>query len=298
MPTINLRQRDLDTLRLLSWTQASAALILKANDTFRLTEHEEPYHDERRVRERLQVLERAGLARAAPIAMPTGGLANWYRLTVEGYRAVYGTEQPLPPTAFFGPIKVSRQEHTMRLADTIIHTLVASHRHGIRIAEYRRENELEITGVGPVQYPDSFFRFHRSGREFNVMLELDNGTEPLDSHEPHSIRKKILTYEAHQDHALAWWLTQPKPRPANARFRVAFLTRSAERAENIASLAHDLAPNKDRLLCYAVTLGDYLSEPDALRSPVFLDHFGRWQALVNTHPSSTFSRTPVRLAPV
>lgn len=296
MGTINLKQRDRHTLRLLSWTQATAALILKASDTFVLSEQEEAYRDERRVRERMQMLGQAGLARAAPVAVPTGGIANWYRLTVEGFRAVYGPQSPLPPKTFFDPIKVSRQEHTVRLAELIVHTLVVSHRHRIQIAEYRRENELKIAGGSRVLYPDSFFRFRRSGRQFNVMFELDNGTEPLDSHEPHAIREKIRTYEAHQDRVLGWWIAQRRPRQVNPRFRVVFLTRTAERAENILSLAFDLARNRDRLLCYATALDDYLSDCDVLRRDVLLDHHGQWQSLVNTHPSSRSSKAPVRLA--
>jgi len=296
MVAINLKQRDRQTLRLLSWTQATAALIVKASDTFVLPEQDEPYRDERRVRERLQMLARARLVRSAPVAMPTGGVANWYRLTAEGFRAVYGPETPLPPKTFFERIRISRQEHTVRLAELIVHTIVASHRYRTQIAEYRRENELKIFGGSRVQYPDSFFRFRRSGRQFNVMFELDNSTEPLDSEEPHAIRQKIRTYEAHQDRVLGWWIAQGRPRQVNPRFRVAFLTRTADRTENILSLASDLARNKDRLLCYAMTLDDYLSGFDVLVRSVFLDHRGRWQSLVNTHPSSRSSKTPVRLA--
>jgi hypothetical protein len=34
-----------------------------------------------------------------------------------------------------------------------------------------------------------------------------------------------------------------------------------------------------------------------LREPLFLDHTGTWQALVNIHPSSAFAKPPVRLRP-
>ena len=53
MTPISLKHRDRLTLRLLSWTQANARLILKASETFEIPETEQHYRDERRVRERL-----------------------------------------------------------------------------------------------------------------------------------------------------------------------------------------------------------------------------------------------------
>lgn len=296
MPAISLRTRDIETLRMLSRTQATAALILKAGESFELPEDEEPYRDQRRVRERLQKLATAGLVRSAPIGMPSGSVANWYRLAVDGFRTVCGASFPLPPKTFFDPIRISRQEHTMRLAEFIVHTLVAARRERVQLVEFRRENELKITGGPRVQYPDAYLRLAAAGRQFNLMVELDNGTEPLDSPEPHSIRHKIATYEAHQDQVLAWWAGQGSPRRLSPRFRVLFVTRSAERAEHIVALARELTQNSDRLLCYAVCFDDYLAEPDALRRPMCLDHHGRWQMLVNTHPSSCPTRAAVRLA--
>ena len=60
-------------------------------------------------------------------------------------------------------------------------------------------------------------------------------------------------------------------------------------------LASQLARNADRRLCYAVTLDGYLAEEEPITEPVFLDHKGEWQALVNLHPTSPFPRPPVRL---
>jgi hypothetical protein len=295
MVTIHVKQRDRETLSLLSWTQASARLILKTSEAFELPETEEPFRDERRVRERMQVLVRAGLLRFAPIAAASGGVENWYRLTMEGFRTVHDIG-PLPVKTLFEPIRVSRQEHTTRLAELIAQTVVDCHRQRTKIEEFRRENELEITGGSRVQYPDCFFRLARSGRQFNFMFELDNGTEPVDSSQPHSIREKILTYEAHQDYVLRLFASQSKG--ANPRFRVVFLTRTAERAENILALAAQLAANRDRLLCYAAPLDDYVAEADVLQRDIFLDHHGNWQRLVNLHPTSCIQRTPVRLTTV
>jgi hypothetical protein len=105
MTPISLKHRDHLTLRLLSWTQASAQLILKASQTFELPDSEPHYRDERRVRERMQALSRAGLVRSAPVAGSERGVVNWYRLTTEGFRTVYG-DKPLPVKSFFEPIRL------------------------------------------------------------------------------------------------------------------------------------------------------------------------------------------------
>ena len=93
-----------------------------------------------------------------------------------------------------------------------------------------------------------------------------------------------------------WWKGNGRPRRVNPRFRAVFLTKTAERAEHIAALAAAVARNRDRLVCYSATQDAFLSDPDALRSPIFIDHQGRWQSLVNLHPSSRTMRTPIRLA--
>jgi len=86
-------------------------------------------------------------------------------------------------------------------------------------------------------------------------------------------------------------------REARPYFRVVFVTTGIERARHILGLALGCARNRDRRLCYAATLDEYLAETDALRFPLFLDHLGRWQALVNLHPSARFERSAVRINP-
>jgi hypothetical protein len=51
-------------------------------------------------------------------------------------------------------------------------------------------------------------------------------------------------------------------------------------------------------ICYGATQDAFLAEPDALRAPIFLDHHGHWQALVNIHPTAAFTKPPVRLQPM
>ena len=79
--------------------------------------------------------------------------------------------------------------------------------------------------------------------------------------------------------------------------RVVFLTRSVERAYHILSLAAATTRNRTRRLVYAATHESFVTEPQPLHAPMFLDHFGAWQALVDLHPTAAFRKAPVRLTP-
>jgi hypothetical protein len=143
--------------------------------------------------------------------------------------------------------------------------------------------------------PDCHFQFGCGGRIFNVLYEVDNATEPLDSQREHSIRSKVRGYECYQDWVLRSWQQHGRvgPRPV---FRVVFLTKGIQRVYHILALARDCARNPLRRLCYAATQEEYLSNPLAVTSPLFIDHDGDWQSLVNLHPTSRFLREPVRIS--
>jgi hypothetical protein len=133
------------------------------------------------------------------------------------------------------------------------------------------------------------------GRHFNFFLELDNGTEPVRSQQQRqSIERKIRFYERLQDAALAEWGRSNRARP-QPPYRVPFFTRSTERMQHILLAARMLAPNPDRRVCLGVSIGEYLAEPNALRSPLALDHHGRWQGIVNEMYASQYTREPIRL---
>ena len=71
---VSLSPRDLSLLRLLSWTPATTAQLLRASDAFEGGR----FLDERRLRERLQALGEEGIVRAWSAAHAGGGLQKYY----------------------------------------------------------------------------------------------------------------------------------------------------------------------------------------------------------------------------
>ena len=287
---VALSPRDLAILRLLDLTPATAVQLRKASITF----GDEPFKDERRVRERLQTLGDTGLVRSFPAAIPGGGAMSYYRLTNEGYRVAIPETAEEPPRSSLNEIAPSRLRHAMATADAIVHTLVACHERGVRVQRTLGDGRLTLSIGEHRQQPDFHIQLAFAGRTFNLVFEIDNATEPLDSYREQSIRTKILGYETYQDWVLHSWKLAGShgPRPS---FRVVFLTTGAGRANHILWLAHDLARNKDRRLVFATTQDAYLGEPNAMMAPVLNDHHGTWQSLVDPHPTSPFLRQPIRL---
>ncbi len=280
--------RDESLLRLLTRTPLTKHLILKANPLF-----ESSFADERRVRERLQALQAAGLVRAFTTGA-VGSLLHYYKLTPDGFSTIAVDPSKLPSRSFFTEIAMSRFQHTLAVAEVVVHTLVAAHDFRIGVDNFHRENELVIQSGEQRQSPDCHFLFVSSGRRFHALFEIDNSTESVDSFSHQSIKNKLLGYDGYQDALLAGWASSGRKfqRPA---FRVVFLTRTQDRADHILSLASALIRNKDRRLFYAATQDAFLSERDALRQPLFLDHSGAWQSLVNLHPTAPILRAPARL---
>jgi hypothetical protein len=288
-----LSKRDLALLGLLEMTPATAVQIRTASVTF----DEEPFRDDRRVRERLQALSDAGFVQSWPAAVSGGGLMHYHRLTANGYRTIHPNRSDSPPRTIVSEIAPSRFNHAMATADVIVHTLVAAHASRVRTAQFHGDGSIVLAAGEHRQQPDCHFQFEHSGRIFNVLFEIDNATEPLDSPRESSIRTKLLGYEAYQDWVLQAWKehgSSPTTRPG---FRVVFLTKGNERARHILWLARQCARNPERRLCYATTQEIYLSESQAVTAPILNDHYGSWQSLVNLHPTSQFLREPIRLSP-
>jgi len=166
----------------------------------------------------------------------------------------------------------------------------------VQILKYHGDGQLTLEVGEYRQQPDCHFQLGRGGGVFNVLFEIDNATEPLDSLREQSIRTKLLGYETYQDWVLRGWREggRREPRPA---FRVVSLTRGMNRANHMLWLARPCARNPDRRLVYAATQDADLGDPRAATEPLLNDHHGGWQSLCDLHPSAPFVREPVRLSP-
>ncbi len=198
------------------------------------------------------------------------------------------------PRTSLNEIAPSRLRHAIITAEVITHTLVACHESGVQVLKTTGDGRLTLSIGEHRQQPDFHAQLAFAERLFNLVFEIDNATEPLDSQREQSIRTKILGYETYQDWVLHSWRESGGlgPRPS---FRVVFLTTGSQRANHILWLAHDLARNPDRRLVYASTQDAYFGDPQAVSQPLFNDHHGHWQALVDPQPTSRFHREPVRL---
>jgi hypothetical protein len=287
---VSLSPRDLAMLRLLGWTPATTSLLQLASVAF----DGGSFTDERRLRERLQALQEAAFVRSWSTAHAGGGLQKYFKLTPLGFELIYGTEAEKPARAFFAEVSPSLFEHTFRLAEVIVHTFLACHTKQVTILSFIRENELTFTAGQETVQPDGFFRLATGGRNFHLAIEIDNSTESLESPAANSVRRKLITYHAYQELVLSQWLAGGKSWE-KPRFRVVFLTPSVERAYHILALAAEITSNFRRRLVYAAMLADFITETAPLHAPIFLDHHGLWQSLIDLHPTAAYHKTSVRL---
>ena len=288
---VAISKRDSALLAFLDLTPATAAQIRKVSVTF----GDEVFRDERRVRERLQSLGDAGLVKSFPAAIPGGGSMSYYRLTMEGHRAAFPDTTEPPSRATLTEIAPSRLKHSMACADVIVHTFVACHEQRVEVMRSLGDGRLTLAIGEYRQQLDIHVQLRQSDMTFNLVFEVDNATEPLDSRREQSLRTKILGYESYQNWVLQLWKDSAREGPKPC-FRVVFLTIGPERANHILWLARDLARDRKRRLVYAATQDIYLAEPKAVTHPIFNDHHGQWQSLVNLNPTSQVFREPLRLS--
>lgn len=265
VPRTVLTERDLEILAALDRSPLTIEQLLKVSRAF-----PEPFASESRVRGRLQALRQAGWVRRWQYAtVSRGGAPDYYKLTLAGYRLLYGPEfEPLTKRAF-AEVGLAHQHHTRSLADFIVHTVVCSHARGLPVVDFCRENTLQLKIGEEYLFPDCAFRIRLPDQQFNFVVELDNGTERVRSQkDTDSWERKIRLYEAYQDQAAS-------------RFRLLIVsTRSRARAEYIRHTAASLTRHPDRRLFLSVHLDDYIAETDAVCRPCFTDHRGIAAAMI------------------
>ncbi len=277
--------RDLEVFAALDRSPLTAQQLLKLSHSFCL-----PFTTERRVRERLQQLERQHWLTSWLYATASrGGSPSYWKLTRDGYRVLHGTDAVLPKRRYFEEIAIGHHHHTKCLADFLVQTFVDAHRLGIKVRYFARENSVRMEAAGSVLYPDCAFQlFTPSDRAFNFVVELDNGTERIRSpQDVESIERKIRGYDLHQSST---------PSFDHGRFVVLFVTtRSPDRLTHILQAASRIMRNPRRTLFLGVTLSDFLNHNAPLTAPLFLSPTDRQQSLVPEDSACRRASTPGQL---
>jgi len=278
-PHVLLTPRDLEIFAALERTPLTAVQLLKLSAVFA-----QPFTFEKKVRARMLVLAAAGRVRRWRYAVAGCGAPNYYTLSRLGYRLVNDALTPAPAKRSFAEVGIAHQQHTYALAEFVVHLLVASHRAGVRVTGFCRENTVRLTVGQESVYPDCAFQLVTpDGQEFGYLVELDNRTERVRSKkEADSWERKIRIYEAYQDRC-------------GKRFRVLVVTtRSSQRLTHILDATGELARNPDRSLFYGISLPEFLDCPSAATAPCFVDNRGRRAALIpkvrRSHPPRLASR--------
>lgn len=270
-----LPTRDLHLLASLDLAALTAEQLLALSQTFNI-----PFSSERRVRERLHLLRKAGLVRSFPYAALDRGPVLYHVLTLAGHRLLHGPEAALPSKRAYSPIAVGYQRHAYALSEFVVHTVVSAHRSQVAFGGYYRENAFRIPVGAETIYPDAAFQLLPPvGPDLGFLVEIDNCTERVRSAgDLNSWERKIRLYDAFQDRCAK-------------RFRVLIVTtRSTPRLGRILTLAGSLQKNRNRHLFYGVALPDYLAATDALRAPIFHDHQGEAVSLVPCHAALPIAR--------
>ena len=259
--TTKIGSRDLDILTAIDRTPLTPAQLCKVSQTFSV-----PFHDEHNLRRRLRRLNDAGLLKSWPYAIVSNGRSpQYFKLTREGYRLLYGSDAALPRRRYFEEISHGHHYHTNYLADVIVHLAVMGHRQGIALRHFARENSVKLEAAGFTMYPDCAFQLvNADGKAFNFVLELDNGTERMRSRQDvESIERKVRGYDAHQGQFGA---DDPN------RYLVVFVTtRSPYRLPKIMGLADAFMQNRQRTVFIGCDFGALLGA-DPFSDSVFVCH--------------------------
>lgn len=256
---VALTPRDLDILTCLDRTPLTAKQLQTVSQSFT-----QPFTDESLVRRRLSRLNEAGFARPFPYSLVSDGRApNYWKLTQNGYRVIYGADAILPGRRYFSEISYGNHVHSHAIASLISHLVACGHKHDIEMDQYARENSLKLEADHFQLYPDGAFRLrHRTQpeRPYSFVLELDNGSERVRStRDIESIERKIRGYDAHQSRY---------KRDDPDRYLVLFVTtRSEARLQHVLTACNALIRNPDRTLFMGATLSQLL-DTDPYESPI------------------------------
>ena len=261
--------RDIQILTALDRCPLTVTQLLSLSSTF-----VSPFHDESNVRRRLRALAQAGFVKSWRYAFATDGQPpKYFKLSRDGYRLLYDDSVATPRRRYFEEIHHGHHPHTYALAETIVRIICCGHKKGIQLRHFARENSVRLEANGFTLYPDCAFQLvNEHGREFNFVIELDNGTERIrTAKDVESIERKIRGYDAHQQRFTSG---------DRSRYLVVFVTtRSAERLRHILDLAGMVMQNPDRMFFLGCSFQD-LKESDPFTKAIFNDQRGLRRYLI------------------
>lgn len=273
--SFNLTSRDLDILAAIDRCPLTTQQLMTASQTFA-----QPFTDSHHVRRRLRQLKQAGFVQSWQTAVAaTGRSPDYYKLTRDGYRLLYGDDAVIPKRRHFESIAPAQHYHMLALADFIVRLVTLCFGHQIRVQHFARENQFRVEAGSFVTYPDCTFQLVMpDGRTLNYFVELDRGTERVRSKQDvESIERKLRAYDLHN----ARFDARDPARPL-----VLFVTtRSAARIDNILNAAQAVMKNPKRTVFVACELATFQLS-DAIAQPVLRDNRNLFRQLVpNSSPA-------------
>lgn len=261
--------RDIEILSSIDRCPLTVQQLLKLSQTFA-----RPFGSCADLRRRLRILGQAGLLSHWPYAIATTGRCpEYFKLTRNGFRLLYGERVKLPKRRHFEAISAGHHHHTSSLADMVVHLSLLATEHGCQIESYARENSVCLKAEPFTVFPDAAFVIRRAdGQTFPFCVELDNGTERIRSrHDVESIERKLRAYDAHQAQFRKF---------DRDRYLVLFVTtRSERRLDHILQAASAVMQQPQRTVFIGSSLQQLL-QCDPFIDSVFRDHRGLRRTLI------------------
>jgi len=270
-------ERDIEILAAIDRCPLTVRQLCKLSQTFAA-----PFKDEHNLRRRLRALSDSGLLKSWPYAIACDGASpRYFKLSREGFRLLHGQDVATPKRRRFEEISHGHHYHTHALADLIVHLCVCAEQKGVVLRHFAAENSLRLEANGFTMYPDCAFQLVApNGRGYNFAVELDNGTERIQTRKDvESIERKLRGYDAHQQQYAA---------NDAGRYLVLFVTtRTKNRTNHIMQLADGVMQNRQRTVFVGSEMGKLLSS-DPVSDPVLQDHRGLKRSLLPRQAFGTF----------
>lgn len=285
-PTFSrLTPRTLELLQSLDVAPLTGEQLLRMSRAWN-----EPFTSESRIKRKLSELKKTGWVESFPYAIPGNGRPpHYWKLTRTGYALAF-PERIIPKRRYFDAIGVAMHRHTRAVAEVLVHTIANASHEGLSLSEYSRENQLRLGSGRNCVYPDAAFRMRVGDRSPLFCLEIDNGTERVETaKDVESIERKIRVYDLYQSDMEAFDHRRP--------LVLLITTRGERRLQHIIDTVGRVVSNPNRSLVYATTLDTFLGSTNPVTDPVFWDHRFRQQSMVRFEPTRQLRITGQLLAP-